>query len=153
MRRLEVSISQLHTNTPIKRINFNCNWTSIKSGEGKIINMFWLPDGSPVQVRINPVENLPTVVVIPILDRTADFAKLFVTFTIASRNLVTPSLDTTENQRLVDLAYMKANLGTYSVVSLINLLHETCNLYNLELRQKTRSVGELFKHLRSLDNT
>ena len=70
----------------------------------------------------DPVENLPTVVVIPIPARTAEFAKLFVTLTIAGRNFATPTLDTTENQRLVDLlAYMKANVGTYTGVSLINL--------------------------------
>ena len=84
----------------------------------------------------NPVENLLTVVVISIHARTAEFANLFVTLTIAGRNLATPTLDTTENQRLVDLlAYMEANLGTYTGVSLINLLHETCNLYDQELRQ------------------
>ena len=84
----------------------------------------------------DPVENLLTVVVIPIPARTAEFANHFVTLTNAGRNLATPTLDTTENQRLVDLlAYMKANLGTYTWVSLINLLLETCNLYNLELRQ------------------
>ena len=87
-------------------------------------------------MRINPVENLPTVAVIPIPARTAEFAKLFVTLTIASRNLAAPILDTTGNQILVDLlAYVKTNLGIYTGVSLINLLHETCNLYDLELRQ------------------
>ena len=84
----------------------------------------------------DPVQNLPTVVVIPIPARTAEIANLFVTLTIADRNLATPTLDSTENQRLVDLlAYIKANLGTYTGVSLINLLHETCDLHNLELRQ------------------
>ena len=87
-------------------------------------------------MRIDPVENQPTVVVIRIPARTADFANLFVTLTIAGRNLATPNLDTTEIQRLVDLlAYMKANLGTYTGVSLINLLHETCNLYDLEFKR------------------
>ena len=92
-----------HTQRPLNGVNFNCNWTSIFLGECKTTNIFWLPDGSPLQVRINPVENLPTVVVIPITARTAEFANLFVTLTIASRNLATPILDTTENQRLVDL--------------------------------------------------
>ena len=87
-------------------------------------------------MRIDPVENLPTVVVIPLPARTAEFANLFVTLTIAGRNLATPTLDTTENQKLVDLlAYMKAKLGTYTGVSLINLLHETFNFYDLELRK------------------
>ena len=87
-------------------------------------------------MRIDPVENLPAVVVIPIPARTAEFANLFVTLSVASRNLATPTSDTTENQRLVDLlAYMKANLGTYTGVSLINLLHETCNLYDLEFKR------------------
>ena len=87
-------------------------------------------------MRIDPVENLPTVVVIPIAARTAEFANLFVTLAIAGRNLATPTLDTTENQRLVDLlAYMKANLGTYTGVSLTNLLHKTCDLYDLEFKR------------------
>ena len=87
-------------------------------------------------MRINPVENLPTAVVIPIPTGTAEFANLFVTLTIAGRNSATPILDSTENQRLVDfLAYMKTNLGTYTGVSLIHLLHETCNLHDLELRK------------------
>ena len=143
MHQLELSISQSHTNTPLNRVNLNCEWTSINLGECKIINIFWLPDGSPSQVRINPFENLPTVVVIPIPARTAEFANLFVTLTIAGRNLATPTLDSTENQKLVDLlAYMKANLGTFTGVSLTDPLHKTCNLYDLELRKKTRKVAE-----------
>ena len=99
-------------------------------------SFFRLTDGSPLQVRVNPVENLPTVVVIPIPARTAELVKLFVTLTIASRNLDTPTLDTMEIQTFLDiLAYMKANLRTYTRVSLINLWHETCNLYNRELKQ------------------
>ena len=87
-------------------------------------------------MRIDPVENLPTVVVIPIPARTAEFANLFVTLTIASRNLATPTLDTTENPKSVDLlAYLKANLGTYTGLSLTNLLHKTCNLYDLEFKR------------------
>ena len=103
MHQLEISISQSHTNTPLNRVNLNCKWTSINLGDCKITNIFWLLDGSPLQVRIDPVEILPTVVVIPIPARTAEFANLFVTLTIAGRNLATPTLDTTENQRLVDL--------------------------------------------------
>ena len=136
MHQLEISISQSHTNTPLNRINFKCNWISIDFGECKITNIFWLPAGRPLQVRIDPVESLPTVAVIPIPARTAEIANLFVTLTIARRNLATPILDTTENQRMVDLlAYVKANLGTNTGVSLINLLHETCNLYDLEFKR------------------
>ena len=136
MHQLEISISQSRTNTPLNRVNFKCNWTSINLGECKITNILWLPDGSPLQVRNNPVKNILTVVVIPIPARTAELDNLFVTPTIASRNLAIPILDTTENQRFVDLlGYMKANLGTYTGVSLINLLHDTCNLYDLELRR------------------
>ena len=136
MHQLEISVSQSNTNTPLNRVNLNCKWTSINLGECKITNIFWLPDGSPLQVRIDPVENLPTVVVIPIPARTAEFANLFVTLTIAGRNLATPTLDSTENQKLVDLlAYIKANLGTYTGVSLTNLLHISCNLYDLEFKR------------------
>ena len=136
MHQLELSISQSHTNTPLNRVKLNCNWTSITLGEFKITDIFWLPDGSPLQGPIDPVDNLPTVVVIPIPARTAEFTNLFLTLTITGRNLVTPMLDTTENQKLVDLlAYMKANLRTYTGVSLINLLHGTCNLYDLEFKR------------------
>ena len=136
MHQLQISISQSYTNTPLNRVNLNCKWTSINLGECKITNVFWLPDGSPLQVRIDPVENLPTVVVIPIPAHTAEFANFFVTLTIAGRNLATPTLDTTEKQSLVDhLTYMKTNIGTYIGVSLINLLHETCNLYDLQIRK------------------
>ena len=98
MHQLEISISQSHTNTQLIRVNFNCNWVSINLGECKITKIFWLPDWSPLQVRIDPVENLPIVVVIPTPARTPEFANLFVTLTIAGRNLTTPTLDTTENQ-------------------------------------------------------
>ena len=111
-------------------------WTSINLGESKITSVFSLPDGSPLQVRMDPVANLPSVVVIPRPSRTAEFANLFVTLGIAGRNLATPVLDTTENQRSVDLlAYMEANLKNYTGVSPINLLHETCNLYDLEFKR------------------
>ena len=117
MHQLEISILQSHTNKPLNRVNLTCKWTSIILGECKITNNFSLPDGSPLQVRVDPVENLPTVVVIPIPARTAECANLFVTLSIASRNYATPTPDTMENQRLVDLlTYMKAKLGTYAGV-------------------------------------
>ena len=146
MHQLEISISQSQTNTPLNRVDFDCKKISTNVGEFNVTNVFWQPNSSLLQVRIDPVENLPTVVVIPIPARTAEFANLFVTLTIAGRNLATPTLDTTANQSLVYLpAYMKPNLGTYIAVSLINLLHETCNFYNQQIRKKTRKVGELFK--------
>ena len=136
MDHLEISISQSHTKTSLNRVKLNGHWILVNLGECKITDVFWLPDGSPLQVRIDPVENLPTVVVIPIPARTAEFADILVTLTIAGRILATPTLDTTENQRLVDLlAYKKTNLGTYTGVSLIILMHETCNLYDLQLRK------------------
>ena len=136
MHQLEVSISQSHTNTPLNRVKLNCKWTSIKLGECKITKIFWLPDGSLLQVRIDQVENLPTVVVIPIPARTAELDNLCATLTIGGRNLATPTLDTSEKQKLVGLlAYMKTNLGTYTGVSLINLLHETGSLYDLGFKR------------------
>ena len=136
MHQIEISISQSHTNKPLNRVNLNCKWTPIISAECQITNIFWLPDGNHLQVRKDPVENLPTVVVITMPARTAKFANLFVTLTIAGRNLATPTLDTTENERLIDiLAFMKANLGIYTGVSLIKLLHETWILYDLEFKR------------------
>ena len=137
--QLEISTSQSHPNTPLNRVNLNSNWSSINLGECKITNIFRLPDGSPLQVRIDPVENLPIVVVIPIPARTAEFANLFVTLTIAGRNLASPTLDTTENQRLVDVfPYMKANLGTYTGVSLNNTIAQKLQ----SLRPGTQKIDE-----------
>ena len=134
--QLEVSVSQSHTNTPLNKIKFNCSWISVILEERKITKFFWLPDGSPLPVRIHPVQNLTTVVVIPIPTRTAAFASLFVTLIVASRNLDTPILDRTQNRRLVGLlAYMKANLGTYTGESVIDLLHDTCKFYDLQFIQ------------------
>ena len=136
MHQLEISMSQAHTNKPLNSVKFNSNGTSINLGECKITDIFSVPDGSPLQVQIDPVQNLPFVVVIPIPACTAEFSKLFVTLTIAGRNLATPILNMTENQRLVDLlAYMKTNLGTYTGVSPINLLPEICNLYDLNFKR------------------
>ena len=110
-------------------------------GESKITNIFWLPGGSPLQVRIDPVVNLPTVVVIPIPARTAEFANLFGTITIAGRNLATPTLDTTENQKLVDLlAFMKGNLGTYTGVSRVTDQPIAGNLQSL--RPEFQTIDE-----------
>ena len=103
-------------------------------------------------MRIDPVENLPTVVVIPIPARTAEFANLFVTLTIAGWNLATRILDSTENQRLVDLlAYVKANLGTYTGVSLINLLNETAIFATWNSDYRRGRLVSFSKPLRSLD--
>ena len=111
MHQLEISIPQSHTNTPLNRINFNYNFTSINLGEYRITTVFWVPDGSPVQIRINSFDNLPTVGVIPIPDRAAEIANFPVTLTIASLIQAFPILDMTENPRMVDLlAYMKTNL-------------------------------------------
>ena len=51
MHQLEKSISQSHTNTPLNRVKIICKWTSINLEECKITNVFWFPDGSPLQVR------------------------------------------------------------------------------------------------------
>ena len=133
---MSISQSRSHTQTHHSKVSIlvatglQFTWEIVK------LLIFWLPDGSPAQIRIDTAENLRTVVVIPAPARTAEFVNLFVILTIVCRNFGAPILDTTENQRLVDLlASMKANLGTHSGVSLINLLHETCNLYDLEFTQ------------------
>ena len=137
MHQLEISISQSHTNTPLNRVNFNCNWTLINLGECKITNIFRLPDGRPLQVRIIPVQNLPTAVVIPIPAHTAEFANLFVTLTISGEYLATPTLDTTENRKLVNLlAYMKTDLGTYTHSSTYCTKLAIFTTWNLENRRR-----------------
>ena len=41
--------------------------------------VFWLPDGSPLKVRLRAAENLLAIIFIPITVQTEEFANLFLT--------------------------------------------------------------------------
>ena len=91
-----------------------------------ISTIFWIPDGSPLQVRLRVTENLLAIILIPRTVRTEEFANLFVTLKISR------TLDKRENQSLDDLlVYMDKNLGRFIEVSHINNLHALVDLYGI----------------------
>ena len=127
MNLIETSLERTGEGKEYSRVNLNCKWTPISlQGEHTITNIFWITDGNSLQVRIRVVENLLAVILITITVQTEDFANLFVTITISR------TLEKKENQNLDDLLiYMDKNLGVFSVVSQINILHALVNIYDV----------------------
>ena len=109
------------------RADIRCKWTPLSlQGEHFIATIFLIPDGSPLQVRLLVTQNLLAIILIPITVRTEEFANLYVTLKIPRK------LDKRENQSLDDLLdYMDKNLGRYSEVSHINILHALVDLYDI----------------------
>ena len=109
------------------RADIRCKWTPLSlQGELFITTFFWIPYGSPLQVRLRVTENLLAIILIPITVRTEEFANLFVTLKTFG------TLDKRENQSLDDLLdYMDKNLGRFNEVSHINILHALVNLYDV----------------------
>ena len=105
--------------------DLRCKWTPFSlQGEHFITTIFWIPDGSPLQVRLRVTEDLLAIILIPITVQTEEFANLFVTLKISR------TLDKRENQSLDDLLdYMDKNLRRFNEVSHINILHALVDLY------------------------
>ena len=94
--------------------------------ENFITTIFWIPDGSSLQVRLRVVENLLAIILIPITVQIEEGAYLFVTL----KNSMT--LPKRENQSLDDLLdYMDKNLGSFNEVSHINILQAVVVLYDI----------------------
>ena len=127
MNLIETSLKRIGDGKEYSRVNLNCKWTPISfQGEHTITNIFWITDGNSLQVRIRVVENVLAVILIPITVRTEEFANLFVTLEISR------TLENKENQSLDDLLiYMETNLGVFSEVSQINILHALVNIYDV----------------------
>ena len=127
MNLIETSLKRTGDGKEYSRVNLHCKWTPISlQGEHTITNIFWITDGISLQVRIRVVENLLAVILIPITVRTEEFANLFVTLKISS------TLEKKENQSLDDLLiYMDKNLGIFSEVSQIHILHALVNIYDV----------------------
>ena len=103
----ETSLRRSTDNKKFLRVNFNCKWTPISiQGEHSISTIFWIPDESTLHVRIQAIENLVAVKLIPITIQTEEFANLFVTLKISKK------VDKGENQSLDDLLnFMTLTLG------------------------------------------
>ena len=111
------------------RADIRCKWTPFSlRGEHLITTTFWIwiPDESPLQVRLRVTENLLAIILFPITVQTEEFANLFVTLKISR------TLDKRKKQSLDDLLdYMDKNLGRINEVSHINILHALVDLYDI----------------------
>ena len=98
MNPIEITLHRTGDNKKHLRADIRCKWTPLSlPGEHFITTIFWIPDGSAVQVRLQVTENLLAIIFIPITVRTVVFAKLFVTLKTSR------TLDKRENQSLDDL--------------------------------------------------
>ena len=127
MNPIELILHRPGDKTTHSRADIRRKWTPFSlPGEHLITTIFWIPDGSPLQVRLRFTENLLAIILIPITVQTEEFANLFVTLKISR------TLDKRENQSLEDLLdYMDKNLGRFNEVSHINILHALVDLYDI----------------------
>ena len=127
MNPIEILLRRPGDNKTHLRADIRCKWTPFSlQGEHLISTIFWIPDGSPLQVRLRVTENLLAIIPILITVQTEEFANLFVTLKISR------TLDKRENQSLDDLLdYMDKNLGRFNEVSHINILHAPVDLYDI----------------------
>ena len=127
MNPIEITLNRPGDNKTHSRADIRCKWTPLfLLGEHFITTIFWIPDGSPLQVRLRVTENLLAIILIPITVRTEEFANVFVTLKVSR------TLDKRENQSLDDpLDYMDKNLGRFNEVSHINILHALVDLYDI----------------------
>ena len=127
MNPIEIFLSRLGDNETHLRADIRCKWTPFSlQGEHLITTIFWIPDGSPLKLRLRATENLLAIILIPITVQTEEFAKLFVTLKISR------TLDKRENPSLDDLLdCMDKNLGRINDVSHINILHALVDIYDI----------------------
>ena len=119
MNPIEFLLSPPDENETHLRADLRCKCTPFSlKGEHLITTIFWIPEGSPLQVRLRVTENLLAIMLIPITVQTEEFANLSVTLKISR------TLDKRENQSLDDyMYYMDKNLGRFNEVSQIIILH------------------------------
>ena len=127
MNLIETTLHRLGDNKTHLRADIRCKWTPLfLQGEHLITTIFWIPDGSLLQVRLRLTENLLAIILILITVRPEEFANHFVTLKISRM------LDKRGNQSLDDLPdYMDKNPGRFNEVSLINTLHAFVELYDI----------------------
>ena len=127
MNSIEITPNRPGDNKTHSRADIRCKWLPLSlRGEHFITTIYWIPDGSPLQVRLRVTENILSIVLIPITVRTEEFTNLFVT------PKVSRTLDKRENQSLDDLLdYMDKNLGRFNEVSHINIMHVLVDLYDI----------------------
>ena len=116
MNPKEITLNRPGDNKTHLRADIRCKWTQFALKHFNT-TIFWIPDGSPLHVKLRGTENLLAKIFIPIAVQTKEFIKLFVTPKTSS------TLHKSEKQRLDDLLdYMDKNLGRFNEVSYINIL-------------------------------
>ena len=84
MNPIEITLNRPGDKKTHLRADIRCKWTAFSlQGEHFITMIFWIPDGSRLQVRLGVTENLLAVLLIRITFRTEEFANLFVTLKIS----------------------------------------------------------------------
>ena len=87
MNLVETSLRRAAGNKEFLIVNLSCKWTPLSlQGEHLISTIFWIPDESTLHVRLQAIENLLAVILIPITIQTEEFANLFVTLKISKKN-------------------------------------------------------------------
>ena len=86
MNLVDTSLRRSTDKKQFLRVNLSCKWTPISlQGEQLLSTIFWIPDESTLHVRIQAIENLLAVILIPITIQTEEFANLFVILKIAKK--------------------------------------------------------------------
>ena len=121
---IETSLRRPSDNKKTSNVDPNCNMTKISlQGDHRISTIFWILEGSTLQVRIRVLENPVAVIPIPITIQTEKFTNLFVIQNISK------ILDKGENQSMDDLVnFIKTNHRALHEVSHINILHALVDL-------------------------
>ena len=86
MNTIEYTLNRPGDNKTHLRAEIRCKWTLFSlQGEQFITTNFWIPEGSPLQVRLRVTENLLAINLIPITVRTEELSNLFVTLKISRK--------------------------------------------------------------------
>ena len=130
MNPREISLHRLGNNKTQLRADIRFKWTPFsQQGEYFITTIFWIADGSPLQVRLRVVANLFAIILFPIAVWRKEFAILSVTLKKFK------TLEKGENQNFDDLLdYMdkEKNFGRFNEVSQINIVHALVDLYDIQ---------------------
>ena len=127
MNPIEITLSRPGDNTTHLRADIRCKWTPFSlQGEHFITTIFWIPDGSLLQVRLLVVQNILAIILIPITVQAEEFANFFVTLSFSRR------LDSKKNQNLDDPPEnLNKNLATFNEVSHNNILNALFDLKDI----------------------
>ena len=84
INQIEKTLNRLGDNKTHLRSDISCKWTPLSlQGEHFVTQNFWIPEGSPLQVRLQIVENLLAIILIPKKVQTEELPNLLLTLKIS----------------------------------------------------------------------